>query len=182
MDRSRVYTASLLLCLAVCTQPPSARPTLPAGLAQAIAALPWEKSKQGFAAFCPDLSPCDTLWIERRVVQLPHPAPVFFVPAARPSLLLLDADLRVAFPALANWRRAVRYGDWSECRAQRHDPGWPTYRRACVAVGVAGDTTGDTLHLALLVLSPTQGLSWPRLRLTPKARGWRAEIAWMGGE
>lgn len=166
----------------LCGPPPAAPPTITAGLSEAIAAVPWEQPNGKFAALCPDLSPCDTLWIEPRVVRLPHPAPVFFVPSARPTLLVLEGDPHTALPALEHWRLPIRYGDWGECRSQRHDPAWPTYRRACVAVGVAGDTVGDTLHLALLVLTPTRGLSWPRLRLMDRADGWRAELAWMGGE
>lgn len=176
------YSIALLVCCAACTTPPPARPSLRSGLARAIAALPWERNKQGFPAFCPDLAPCDTLWIEPRVVQLPHPAPVFFVPAARPALLILDGDPREVLPAVAGWRHVVRYGDWNECRTLRRDPGWLARRRACIALGVAGDTTSDTLHLALLVLTPAQGLSWPRLRLAPGGQDWRAKIAWMGGE
>lgn len=183
MDPPRAgRVVSLVLCLAACSAPPSATPTLAAGLSEAIAGLPWEKSRDGFPAWCPDLSPCDTLWVEPRVVQLPNPPPVFFVPAARPTLLVLSGDPATALPALASWRRPIRYGDWGECRALRHDPGWASYRRACVAIGVAGDTVSDTLHLALLVLSPTRGLSWPRLHLSDRAGGWRSEIAWMGGE
>jgi hypothetical protein len=54
----------------------------------------------------------------------------------------------------------------------------------CVALGVAGDTVlTDTLHLALLVLSPAEGLHWPRVRLVRGAdAGWRGELLSMGGE
>ncbi len=172
----------LVVCLAACSGPPPAAPSLTAGLSEAIASLPWEKNRGGFPAWCPDLSPCDTLWIEPRVVQLPHPAPVFFVPASRPVLLQLEGEPAEALPALASWRRPLRWGDWGECRAQRHDPGWASYRRACVALAVAGDTLGDTVHVAMLVLSPTSGLSWPRLRLSDRHSGWHSEISWMGGE
>lgn len=183
MDPPRVgRCVALVLCLSACSDPPPVAPSLAARLSEAIAGLPWEKSRGGVPAWCPDLSPCDTLWIESRVVQLPNPPPVFFVPAARPTLMVLEGDPLTALPALASWRRPVRFGDWGACRASRHDPGWASLRKACLAIGVAGDTTSDTLHLALLVLSPSQGLSWPRLRLLGQGGGWRSEIAWVGGE
>ncbi len=183
MDPPRVGRLVLfLLGATACGDPPPVAPTIATGLSEAITALPWDRSRDGTPAWCPDLSPCDTLWIEPKVVKLPHPAPVFFVPASRPALLTLEGDPASILPALASWRRPVRWGDWGTCRAQRHDPGWSTYRRACVALAVAGDTVGDTLHVAMLVLTPTQGLSWPRLDLTDRYGGWRAEISWMGGE
>jgi len=129
------------------------------------------------------LAPCDTLWLEPRVIQLPHPAPAFFVPDARPALLDLHDSALSAVPMLAHLGRAVRYGSWTECLASRHNGDWPTYRRACVALGVSGDAVpADTLYVALLVLSPKEGLHWPRVRLVRTGHGWRGELLSMGGE
>jgi hypothetical protein len=180
--RSRSAILGLFLLLA-CRAAPSAPTTLPAAIGRALAILPWTHSIPAGPALCPTLAPCDTLWLEPRVVRLPNPAPAFFVPDARPTQMVLADSLVAAVPELARLGRVVRYGGWSECLAQRHDAGWPTYRRACVAFAVAGDTLiGDTLHLALLVLSPASGLRWPRVRLVSTAHGWQGTLVSMGGE
>lgn len=169
----------LLACRGASPEPTS----LPAAIGRALATLPWTHSITTGSAICPTLAPCDSIWLEPRVVRLPSPAPAFFVPDARATQIILADSLLATIPGLAHLGRAVRYGSWTECLAQRHDPGWPTYRRACVAIGVAGDTTlTDTLHLALLVLSPAAGLQWPRVRLVPTAHGWQGTLVSMGGE
>lgn len=172
-----------LLVLLACRSAPPAPRTLPAAIGRALATLPWTHSSPAGPALCPALAPCDTIWLEPRVVRLPNPAPAFFVPDARPTQLVLAESLLPTLPGVTRLGRAVRYGAWADCLRQRHDPGWPSYRRACVAFGIAGDTLlPDTLHLALLVLSPAGGLHWPRIRVVPTAGGWRGTLVSMGGE
>lgn len=172
-----------LLPLLACRGDPPASTTLPSAIERALATLPWTHTTPVAPALCPTLAPCDTIWLEPRVVRLPSPAPAFFVPDARATQLVLADSLLAILPGLGRLGRVVRYGAWSDCLARRHDAAWSTYRRACVAIGVAGDTMlTDTLHLALLVLSPTGDLRWPRLRLVPTAKGWHGTLVSMGGE
>ena len=173
----RVVLLTALAALA-CSGP--ARPSLQSGLAAALSALPWEADPTGWAAFCDAAAPCDTVLVEPRVVRVPHPAPVFFVPRARPQLLNLAshpaADLR-------DLGRPYRFADWGECLAVRHDRNWRDRRLACVALGRAGDpATADTLHVAALALTPGTGLAWPRLRLIATRGRWRAELVSNAGE
>jgi hypothetical protein len=171
------------LLLLACRGSPSEPTSLPAAIGRALVLLPWTHSTPAGEALCPTLAPCDTIWLEPRVVTLPHPAPAFFVPDARATNLVLTDSILASLPGVSRLGRAVRYGSWRDCLDLRHDPAWPTYRRACVALGVAGEASdGDTLHLALLVLSPAGGLRWPRVRLVPTAQGWHGTLVSMGGE
>jgi hypothetical protein len=170
----------LLLLALLCASCGSRHPPLQAGLAAAIAALPWDRDTTGTGAFCSAEAVCDTLLIEPRVVRLPHPAPAFFLPASRPLVLNLStppvADLRSA-------GRPVRFADWGECLARRHDASWSRAGHACVALALAeGTTPSDTVRLALLVISPARGLVWPRLQLIPDGRRWRVDVVSVGGE
>lgn len=170
-------------CLAACHSPSDNEHSVPAAVARTLGALPWDESVRGAAVWCPTLAPCDTILVEPRLVRLPHPAPVFFVPDSRPSVLNL-AGTPLPRPTGLIWQgRTIRAGSWTECLARRHDAAWPTFRTACVALAVAGDSLRhDTLELALLVLSPAEGLSWPRLQLISEPRGWRARVLSIGGE
>lgn len=174
----------LLLGILACRHPASEPATLQAAVSRVLATLPWDHATSAGEPLCPTLGPCDTIWLEPRITQLPHPAPAFFVPDARTALRVLEEDPVAAIPGLARLHRPVRYGAWSECLARRHDSAWPTLRRACVALGVAGDSLGaDTLHFALLVLTPVEGLKWPRVRLIRQAQGgWRGQLLSLGGE
>ena len=177
-------TYTLLLSLLACRSPAAGPATLAAAISRALATLPWDHTGPVGTALCSALAPCDTVWLEPRIIQLPNPAPAFFVPDARSAVMVLAEPPATALPDLGRLHRPVRYGAWSDCLARRHDSAWPTYRRACVALGVAGDTlNADTLHLALLVLSPGEGLRWPRIRLVRRAHdGWRGEVISLGGE
>ncbi len=175
--------AAAFCCLLACSSPAIDQHSLPAGLVSALGALPWDESVRGAAVWCPALAPCDTIVVDPRVVRLPHPAPVFFVPASRPSALDLELTPLPRLTALARRGRTIRYGSWTACLARRHDAAWSTFRTACVALAVAGDSPrNDTINLALLALSPAQGLSWPRLRLTAASGGWQATVLSIGGE
>jgi hypothetical protein len=157
-----------------------ARPPLQAGLVAALAALPWETDPTGWMAFCSAAAPCDTVLVEPRVVRVPHPAPVFFVPGARPQVLNLASPPAADLTGLG---RPYRFAEWGECLAKRHDRDWPDRRVACVALGLAGDSAaGDTVHLAVLALTPGTGLAWPRLRLVAIRGHWRAELVSNAGE
>jgi hypothetical protein len=179
----RPVAAVLLFGLLACQSSAPEPATIETAIVRALTTLPWDHNSHGGPALCPTLAPCDTVWLEPRVVRLPHPAPVFFVPDARPALLILEGSASAALPGIDRVGRAVRYGAWTECLALRHDPAWPTYRRACVALAVAGDTLpADTLQVALLVLTPAEGLRWPRVQLVPAPHGWHGELVSMGGE
>jgi hypothetical protein len=166
----------LLTLLCACG---SRHPPLQVGLAAAIAALPWDLDSTGTGAFCSAIAACDTLLVEPRVVRLPHPAPAFFLPASRPLVLNLST------PPVADLRptgRPVRFADWGECLARRHDPSWARAGHACVALALAEGAPSDTVRLALLVISPARGLVWPRIQLIPGGRRWRVEVLSVGGE
>lgn len=185
MDPPRLSLASaLVLSLLACRSPGSEPITLEAAVGRALATLPWDRTTSEGAALCPALGPCDTVWLEPRIVRLPHPAPAFFVPDARTAILVLGRSPEASLPGIARVNRPVRYGAWSECLARRHDAAWPTYRRACVTLGISGDSMDtDTLHVALLVLTPAEGLRWPRVRLEHgTSGGWRGELLSLGGE
>jgi hypothetical protein len=157
-----------------------APPPLQSGLAVALAALPWEADPTGGTAFCGAAAPCDTVLVEPRVVRVPHPAPAFFVPSSRPQLLNLATPLAADLTDLG---RPYRFAEWGECLARRHDRDWRDRRLACVALGLAEDSVvGDTLHLAVLALTPATGLAWPRLRLVAIRGGWHAELVSNAGE
>jgi hypothetical protein len=177
-------TYSLVFSLLACQSTRSEPITLEAAVGHALATLPWDHSTSEGPVLCPTLGPCDTVWLEPRVVHLPHPAPAFFVPDARTAILVLGNTPEASLPGIDRIRRPVRYGAWSECLERRHDSAWPTYRRACVAIGVSGDRLDtDTLQVALLVLTPEEGLRWPRVRLTHGTNGgWRGELISRGGE
>lgn len=185
MDPPRdVIAYALLLSLLACGTSPPEPATFEAAITRALAVLPWDHAGPVGPALCATLAPCDTIWLEPRIARLPYPPPAFFVPDARPALLVLTESPAAALPGLARLHRPVRYGSWSDCLARRHDSAWPTYRRACVALGVAGDTVpADTLHIALLVLSPAEGLQWPRVHLVRRGGDrWHGQLVSMGGE
>jgi hypothetical protein len=185
MDPPRLVRPWVLLLLTLACRNPASEPaTLATAVSHALAALPWDHATSVGAPLCPTLGPCDTIWLEPRITLLPHPAPAFFVPDARIALRVLDETPAIALPGLARLHRPVRYGAWSECLAHRHESAWPSLRRVCVALGVAGDSVGaDTLHFALLVLTPAEGLKWPRVRLVRQAQGgWRGQLLSLGGE
>ncbi len=181
MDPSGLFRSCVLLAgvaALACGKPD--RPPLQSGFVEALAALPWETDPGGWRAFCTTAAPCDTVLVEPRVVRLPHPAPVFFVPSARPMLLNLANPPAADLGGLG---RPYRYADWGECLSERHNPEWRSRRTACIALGVAGDSAaGDTVHLAVLALAPGTGLAWPRIRLVAQRGRWRAELASNAGE
>lgn len=181
---SGAWFAVLLLSAGACQSPVRDPPTLEAAAVHALGALPWDHAATLGPVLCPTLGPCDTIWLEPRITQLPNPAPAFFVPDARPSVRQLEDTPAAQLPGVARLRRPIRYGAWTECVARRHDAEWLTMRRACVAVGLAGDRRQtDTLLFALLVLTPAEGLKWPRVRVVHDARnGWRGALVSMGGE
>jgi hypothetical protein len=170
-----------VLCLLLACSPPAIDPhAIPAGLMRALEALPWDESVRGAAVWCPALAPCDTIVVDPRLVRVPHPAPVFFVPDSRPLALDLSGT---ALTGLTGRGRTIRYGNWTQCLARRHEAAWPTFRTACVALALSGDSLrGDTINLAVLALSPAEGLSWPRIRLTGEADGWRVTVISIGEE
>lgn len=166
------------LAALACGEP--ARPPLQPGFILALAELPWKTDPTGWGPFCTLAAPCDTVLVEPRVVRLPRPAPVFFVPAARPTLLNLASPPAADLSGLG---RQSRFGDWGECLARRHDRDWSSRRTACIALGLAGDSaTADTLHLAVLALTPGTGLAWPRVRLVASRGRWVAELVSNAGE
>jgi len=172
------WSATLLaLCVLGCL-PGRDRPLpLQQGLAGTIAALPWDSGPPGWDAFCGATSPCDSLLVEPRVVRLPTPPPAFFVPAVRPRALDLSALPSAEF-RLAG--RPTRFADWGECLDRRHDPTWRDRRVACVALGIAAGT-GDTVLVAVLAITPSGDLLWPRLRLLAGERHWQVQRVSIGG-
>jgi len=113
-------------------------------------------------------------------VSLPNPAPAFFVPASRPIVLNLSTPPVADLSATG---RPVRFTDWGECLSRRHERDWPTAGHACVAVGISEPSpASDTLRLALLVITPARGLTWPRVHLIAEQGRWRAALISAGGE
>jgi hypothetical protein len=163
----------LLLALAACS--PHRHVPLQEALPAAIAALPWDSAPPGADRLCSATTPCDTLLLEPRVVRLPSPAPAFFVPAARPLVLNLST------PPAADFRRVgrpVRFADWGECLARRFAADWPHQRVACIALGIATNDSilPDSIHVAVLGLTPAQGLVWPRIRGVVVNGRWEATL------
>jgi hypothetical protein len=179
-SRVRHVVRGLVLSVVIVACGKPVRPPVQSGLAAALAALPWEVDPTGWSAFCGASGPCDSVLIEPRVVRVPHPAPVFFVPSARPQMLNLASPPAADLAAI---RRPYRYADWSECLAMRHDPGWRQRGVACVALAIAGEIDhADTLNVAVLALTPGTGLAWPRIRVVASRGRWRAELVSNAGE
>jgi hypothetical protein len=172
---------SVLLSLALLGCGSSAQPPLQAALPAAIAALPWDSAPAGAARLCGPTTPCDTLLVEPRVVRLPAPAPAFFVPASRDLIFNLSTSPGVDFRAL---RRVVRFSDWGACLARRLSPDFPRQRVACLALGIAADAPvrRDTLRVAILALTPAQGLVWPRVRVAVAGGQWRGSMTSYAGQ
>lgn len=182
MDPPPVVCAALLSSLLACSGSGVEPPTLETAVAHVLQVLPWEQSTSFGPALCPTLGPCDTIWLEPRVARLPAPAPAFYVPDARPAIKVLENPIATTLPAIGRLHRPVRYGSWSDCLAARHDSDWMARRRVCVALGLAGESSGDTLHLALLLLTPAEGLKWPRVRAVHREGKWHAELLSLSGE
>lgn len=154
--------------------PPTTAAIAQAALA-AVAAAPWDTDPSGWGTLCSPQLPCDTLVVEPRIVSLPAQAPAFFVPDRR----ALAATLSPYTLSLSHVPgRQVAIGSWRECTARRDTPDWARARVACVALGLAGiETAGaDAMTFALLVRTPSRGLSWPRVRATRPRESWRGRL------
>lgn len=185
MNHSRVEPWFVGLALAACAEPappPPAPPQSPptasaiaAAAAAAISAAPWDTDPTAWGALCSPKSPCDTIVVEPLVAALPAQAPAFFVPDRRPVAATIDA---AGLSALMLPGRHARLGNWRECSARRDGRNWARGRVACVALGIAGleSSRPDAMTIALLVLTPAKGLSWPRVRVTRPQGAWRGRV------
>jgi len=141
----------------------------------AIAAVPWDSDPTGWGSLCSTEAPCDTIVVEPHIVILPAQAPAFFVPERREAAATLSA-YTLSLSHLSG--RETKIGAWRECSDRRDAPNWPKARVACVALGVAGLETArpDAMTFALLVVTPSKGLSWPRVRVTRPRESWRGRL------
>ncbi len=159
---------------AAATTPPTQVAIGQAALA-AIAAAPWDSDPTGWGSLCSTEAPCDTIVVEPHIVILPAQAPAFFVPERREAAATLSA-YTLSLSHLSG--RETKIGAWRECSDRRDAPNWPKARVACVALGVAGLETArpDAMTFALLVVTPSKGLSWPRVRVTRPRESWRGRL------
>lgn len=159
---------------AAVTTPPTQVAIGQAALA-AIAAVPWDSDPTGWGSLCSTEAPCDTIVVEPHIVILPAQAPAFFVPERREAAATLSA-YTLSLSHLSG--RETKIGAWRECSDRRDAPNWPKARVACVALGVAGLETArpDAMTFALLVVTPSKGLSWPRVRVTRPRESWRGRL------
>jgi hypothetical protein len=179
--RGRPLLVVLALFAAIACRGPR-HPSLQAAIPAAIAALPWDSAPAGAELLCTDAARCDTFLVDPRVVLLPAPAPAFFVPAARSLLLDLSTPPAADFSAI---HRPVRFTDWGQCIARRSSPEWSRQRVACIALGIAAKDSArhhDTLQVAILALTPAQGLVWPRVRVTVVDRVWSGTMTSYAGQ
>ncbi len=141
----------------------------------ALASAPWESDPSGWGALCTAASPCDTLIVEPRVIDLPAQAPAFFVPERRPVNAILDPAW---LPLSQHDGHHLLLGAWRDCSARRDTPSWPQGHTACVALAVAGPETasGEAITFALLALTPAKGLAWPRVRVTRRRDVWQGIV------
>jgi hypothetical protein len=174
-------------CHAPAREPPAEPSTPPTQVAigqaalAALAVVPWDSDPTGWGSLCSSEAPCDTLVVEPNIVALPSQAPAFFVPDRREVAATLSP---YALTLSHVPGRQTKIGGWQECSNRRDAPGWPRARVACVALGVAGleSARPDAMTFALLVVTPTKGLSWPRVRVTRPRESWRGRLLSNAGE
>jgi hypothetical protein len=188
MTRPSAHCLVLLLALAACEAPkpkepraaaPARTPPTEAAIGEAavaaVVAAPWDHDPTGWGTLCTAKSPCDTVVVEPRIVSLPAQAPAFFVPDSRDQAATLTP---YALSLMRVPGRHTRLGSWRQCSSRRDTPQWGKARIACVALGVAGMETArpDAITFALLVATPSRGLSWPRVRVTRPRESWRGRL------
>jgi hypothetical protein len=141
----------------------------------AVAAAPWDTDPSGWGILCTSQAPCDTLVVEPHIVSLPAQPPAFFVPDRRQVAATLGS-YTLSLSHVPG--RHTIIGSWRECSARRDAPRWPKARVACVALGIAGYETArpDAMTFALLIVTPSKGLSWPRVRVTRPRDSWRGRL------
>ena len=141
----------------------------------AMASAPWDSAPGGSDPLCSAQTPCDTIMVEPKLVDLPPQPPAFFVPDRREGAALLSPEDLGAAPLPG---RVLVLATWQDCSARRGVPGWTRARVACVALGIAGRETAhaDAMTFALLILTTARGLGWPRVRVTRPRDSWRGRL------
>jgi hypothetical protein len=156
---------------------PSPGEDLIAATLHALEAVPWDEDPTSWGPACRPTAPCDTIFLDPRIVRLTGVYRWVGNPSLKPHLAILDSAGGV--PALSH---PLRFLDLDSCAARFYDGArFATRRAVCAAVGIheselRGLMPADTLTVYFLMDTPANGQTWPTVRVLRTRHGWKAVL------